>query len=1001
MAYRIVIAALYSILFLPGVSLPQPGAATPDLSAVSHGLPFIRNYTPKEYNAYFQNWDVVQGRTGLMYFANNHGVLEFDGVTWRLIQMGNHQTVSCLGVDSTGRIWVAGENDLGYLEPDDAGYLQFVSLRPRLDERYHDFSEIFRILVAEDQVYFGCYNYLFRWNGSKMTVWEAETYFDLPFLHGNRLYTGQRKIGVHVLENDSLKLVPWGSRFAGFMMYAVLPHPDDEMLIATASNGLFLSDGERLRPFPTGADRWLQRLYHGIRASSGDYIFSTRGKGVVIVEPSGMLGQVIDKSSGLQSEIVYASFADRDGTLWLALENGISHVELPSSLSIFDDRSGLEGTVVDIIRHDGTLYVATTLGAFFRTNAGFKKVSGFSSQSWDLLSTHGQLLVATNLGTFRIEGSHAVPASRYAPWMYARSKTDSNRVYLALANGLASLHYENGSWKDEGKLFGIEEEIKKVLSPDDGSLWLELPNNGLIKITFSDDPKAAPGIRRYGLADGLPDLNNNHLFEISGEIAIGSEKGIFRFDTTNETFVRDSSFFSRTYDEKIFSMAEDKKGRVYVCSGPRTRAETACWTPEPNGGYRRAAFPFLRFRDFKDNVIYPDRNGMVWFGGSDGLILYDPAIQQGTTSGLTTLIRRVTIAGDSVLFGGEFSQSVRLPRSVDFEFNAVRFEYALPAFVRSADHQYQYFLDGFDASWSTWTSDTQKDYTNLSEGPYTFRVRGRNVFEQTGLDAHFSFRILPPWYRTWWAYLAYLVVSFTGLWAVLSLLVKRTKRRAIEEQIRIETSRKEAEERVRKRLAEDFHDELGNKITRISLFASILQKDPSVEQLSTYLSKIDENAQTLYNETRDFIWQLDPEKDSLYDLAVYLKRFGDDLYEGTEINFELVGIQTSFESVTVPMECVRHLVRIFKEAMNNALKHSGASAVVLSIELAPPVLIVSLSDDGKGFDVNARRSGNGMSNMAARAERLRGTVEIDSEAGAGTTITLKVPLPERAVARNK
>lgn len=155
------------------------------------GLPLVRNFTPDDYRSHEQNWAVVQDRRGIMYFGNTNGVLEFDGASWRHIDITNRTVCRSLAMDSSGVVYVGAKGEFGRLEPDSVGRLRYVSLLTRVDSLYRQFSDIWKILVLSDGVYFQSTRYLFRWSGERMTVWPASTGFHTSFAVNGRLYVRQ------------------------------------------------------------------------------------------------------------------------------------------------------------------------------------------------------------------------------------------------------------------------------------------------------------------------------------------------------------------------------------------------------------------------------------------------------------------------------------------------------------------------------------------------------------------------------------------------------------------------------------------------------------------------------------------------------------------------------------------------------------------------------------------------------------------------------------------
>ena len=209
-----------------------------------------------------------------------------------------------------------------------------------------------------------------------------------------------------------------------------------------------------------------------------------------------------------------------------------------------------------------------------------------------------------------------------------------------------------------------------------------------------------------------------------------------------------------------------------------------------------------------------------------------------------------------------------------------------------------------------------------------------------------------------------------------------------------EKIRNSEREKVREELSRDFHDELGHKLTRISIYARnlIKKKNSGAVELIDELEKVNETSQSLHLGAKDLIWSLNPGEDTLYDTVIRLKDFGDDLFDKTEINFSAKGISEDFKSIKLPMEWKRHLTLIFKESMNNILKYAECENVLFQIEIENKKLIIELSDDGKGFELNGDSNGYGLNNIKKRAENILGEISIVSKKEEGTRIIFKADI---------
>jgi len=254
-----------------------------------------------------------------------------------------------------------------------------------------------------------------------------------------------------------------------------------------------------------------------------------------------------------------------------------------------------------------------------------------------------------------------------------------------------------------------------------------------------------------------------------------------------------------------------------------------------------------------------------------------------------------------------------------------------------------------------------------------------------------KFRIKPRFYQTrYW----HPTVVGTLVLLIILFFTWRTRLK-IKRSVELERVRGQEKEHVQKTIAADFHDELGQKLTKISLFSEIIKakfSDSSSENL-VYINKISKAAKELSSSTRDFIWTLNPAQDSLHDVAIYLKDFGDELFDKTDVDFRVHGISKELEEIKLPMEWRRHIILIFKEAMNNVIKHAECSSLMLNISLNYNILDISLKDNGLGCFNGKISPGQGLANMKNRAEIINGKLNIISDEGKGTTIQFIGEIP--------
>lgn len=739
------------------------------------GSKYLKNYSRKDYlKSTPQNWWVSQDPRGVIWVGNHGGLLEYDGASWRSVNVPN-KNVRSLAIADDGTVYVGGNHEFGFLEADAHGLLEYVSLSDRLPQDRRDFRTVWKTYAAEAGVYFQAKEMLFRWTDGQIKTWRPTKKFHFSYLCNGVFYILEESAGLLRMENGELTPVPGGEMFAGRRIYMMAPYDDKRLLIGARSHGLFLFDGVTApRPFPTEADDYLKknRLYHGIRLSSGDFALATLSGGLVILHADGRLKETLTTTDGLPEDNVKYVFEDSQGNVWLALNAGLSHIELHSPLSIYDNRAGLPGLVLSVTHYDDILYAGTDKGLYKLDSSNrFQPVPGISGNCWSLLSTGPSLLAATSGGLFQVAAGRIRLLVKRRSYVLAASRRNPNRVWANIDAELVSLIRREDLWAEEHRFSNIQRDIKSIVEDGSGSLWLGARSKGVIKVGFDEGrPPAQPEVTEYADGQGLPAGEINVFIAAGHVMAASIDKGIFRLDADGKRFVPDSTlgdeFSGGPKGNGVFRIVEDDDGNIWFHSRSRNyHAE-----PRPGNTYHVIKKPFLRVPVNQVNTIYPDPAGaVVWFAGHDGLIRFDTTVKKDYDQPFSTLVRWVK-SGEHLLFGGighDGAAGEPLPRVLEYKSRNLRFWYTATFFEETGRTKYRYFLEGFDEGWSDLTSNAVKEYTNLDSGSYVFRVRARNIYGNTGKEALYRFRILPPWYITWWMILFYLLVLFLLVFLVV------------------------------------------------------------------------------------------------------------------------------------------------------------------------------------------------------------------------------------------
>lgn len=762
-----------------------------NLSANTEGFKHYRNYPPSEYvYQHSQNWAFQQDRRGILYVANQATLLQYDGLKWTAVDIPN-DTARSLAVDHNGTIFVGGNNEIGFLKPNDKGTQKYHSLVNRLEKKHRNFSWVFSTYCNKQGAFFRSAKYIFHWNYRDINVWETPDRFDGAFSCLGTIFVHGKKTGLMQIKNGSLSPTPGGQALKGKKIALIVEHgkKPGNLLVGTRLNGFYTYDGKTFNPFPTGMDEYLKKnqLYHGIalNVSPGHLALTTKKGGLVIMDDEGNAKGIYNTSMGLLSDNIKNVYEDVQGNLWLATENGIAKIEYSSPLTIYNDRLNLKGLVLAVTKHENQMVAGTSWGVFYLDpGTGFRQVPGINGMCYALLSRGKSLLTAANAGVLAVENREArqklldIPSYALMP-----STAAPHRVWAGTERGLFALTTspDGNEWKIERRFDNINVPIKTIAEDHKGNLWLGTQTRTLIKVDFPIKGRIENHSITTYAGDKLP-FSKARVYWADGHVIFATDKGIYRFDSQKKKPVPDNTLGKEFMggNIEVFLIKEAPNRRIWFHSqGLNYSAQ-----PLPGGTFQTVPLDFPGLPRKQVNCIFaPDNGGPVWFAGDAGLIVYDTHNKK--TSPFNLLIRRVEVNDRLVLnnfdeLGKKSAGSGSNPLEIPYDQRNIKFEYAAPFFTDESALRYRYFLQGSDSHWSKWSASGTRDYIGLEPGDYRFRVKAKNTYGHESGERAFHFTILPPWYRSWWAYslagFLFFLLLFSGMRMRLAKL-QRDKRK--------------------------------------------------------------------------------------------------------------------------------------------------------------------------------------------------------------------------------
>jgi serine phosphatase RsbU (regulator of sigma subunit) len=818
------LAILFFILvFTSGPSLGQ---------LKDEGLCYVKNYSSSELRMQPQAWAIAQDLRGVMFFGTTSGILEFDGANWWVF----HQTlIRSLCLDSvSGIVYAGGVGDFGYISADKKGRSIYVSLLDKVPEQYRDFGNIWYTYVTPKGVFFIGNDKIFRLNKGKIRVWTSENQsFHTAFKIGNSIYVRDKIRGLLQIKEETLELIEGSKLLGDDKIYGIVPINENEFLLCSSNHGLvkliannrkkYNSENEIVAPvkFEVLKNKISEFLiesspYNMIQLKDSSFVIGTLKAGLVCLNKNLKSYSLIGKSDGLLDLQVNKVFQDKQENLWLALNSSISLVDYKSPYRFYNEKIGLQGNVESIEKFKGNYYFAGSQGLFVKEDSkiNIKKINQAGNECWAIKSVKDPigrgsiLLLGNGNGLFEVVGEKCNKLfDESSVYFIYQSKKYSNELYLGLVDGLYLLEYNSGTWIPKGYVGEFTNTIRSIAEDLEGNIWAtsHVPEC-VYKIKRYDSFSLGKKIIKYNVEEF--NENNGWIngqgnpFLLGNKIIIYSQEGVFEPHTTKKgtKFVK----YSKNGFEKISSndfkyMVIDSIENIWITSSSNeTGLEKVNLGVVKNTKNRSKYFEDLPFRrisdEFVPTTILVDGEGKTWYGLISGSITYNSNVKSNTPYYPFNSFIRYIVNGSDTFFGGSFIKNVfstyqkenvstlsltqtEITQNIfPYKNNNLTFQCGSSSYILSNYNQYSFFLEGNDEDWSDWSSKSEKVYTNLSEGNYIFKVRCKNNFQKVGTIAEYKFTILPPWYRTIWAYIVYIILIVLFVIMVVRLYTKGLNR---------------------------------------------------------------------------------------------------------------------------------------------------------------------------------------------------------------------------------
>ena len=849
------------------------------------GAPNIKNYDPSKNFGTKYIWSIAQDQRGVMFFSDRKGVIEFDGSNWRVHRLPSESPIRSMAIDDDHRIYVGGINDFGYFEPDKTGSLKYKSLNYKLPNDIPYYQSVWKTFVTSEGVYFISKKYVFRYFNDSIEVIPVDLHFPYGYALNDVIYVIDKQWGISSLDSNSLNPISGCERidFKNHEFIYIDAINKDELLIVLSKKAKFYKynfNNKKLNEFklsPT-LKNFLEKnhIYSILHISDGKTALGTTSGGVGIIDDHGELIQVINKNRGLSSDFVNNLFLDLEKNLWVTTQKGISRIDINTPLRFFGENQGVTNDVTYSSFHAGNQYLVTGKGSYLyyfpdykissnNDNIVLKKING-NHESRHICDVNGHLVLSNWYGLAELVNNKTVPLLKgKRVFCTAYTSKFPNTLFIGKNRALVIARFKETSAKEPLQItdtIRITENISQIrhMAFDKyNNLWFTSFNEGVYVVCFNKDNLAEYTLTKFSEKNGLPKyLQDAFVTNFNDQINIFTSKGIYKPITENEMTPDSSATFehdlywgkdiakdsaqikiAKQIDKNKFFIYGEKTGILHI-------TEDSTFLNSK---------PFRKLNEIHSVSVRDHR--YINFGANESFCIYDSYADRDYDKSFNAYIREVSIAlNDSLLFGGSYpvakgnkkpdKQLSGFVPTIENKFNSLMFRFCASFLEASDKTRFRYKLEGFDKTWSPWSTETSALYSSIPYGAYTFKVMAENIYGTKSSIASYSFKVKPAWYQTTYAYIVYFVLGILFIafvtWAYNKQLARQNNK--LEKLVKIRTG--ELHDAIN--ILEKQKIELKNKQSEILLQNSTLSEQG--EKLKNTITQLKETQSSLVQQEK-------------------------------------------------------------------------------------------------------------------------------------------------------
>lgn len=804
----------------------------------------VTNYDRSIYNAGFQNWAIDQNSDGWVYFANTDGLLEFDGVYWNLYPM-NNKIVRCIKVHND-KIYVGGSSEFGYFKANKKGLLVYHSLSKNIQNWA---GEIWHIHIVGETIYFQDEYYIHIIRNDKVEqMVTSPAKIETSAIINDKLYSATLD-DIYCLKDDkSLEVSEIFSPLRGSKLVSLLPYKD-EILIITALSGLFTLKNGKIAQKSTIADEFLKenQLFSAVISGSRLVLGSVQNGVYIFDLEKGDSPQQFNLNNGMKNNTVLSTFFDQKGSLWLGMDKGISYVDYNTAIHpLFSTESSI-GTGYCSALFEGELYLGTNQGVY-KTDQKKKleKIKGSDGQIWSMLLYDDALFCSGDNGILVITSTEAYKIPRGGVFEVSPVSSDKNKLLIVIYSGLGVLEKKNNRWEFSHEINDYYDAPRGILEDDIANNFWVVNRGAIAKIEFDNKLEKIISSKTYG-SDTIKIKENSAYRKIDNNLTFCAEDGIYHYSRITDSFSHYTQLESLLKGAYYYDFLYlDQNKNIWFVHDKRLYS-----LEYTDKGYEKTPFCWglhnQLIRSFENVTLVDPQNAIIAIDNGFAKLSLNERFE---ASSAEAFIRKIVLSHTDSIIAYNNISNLTLP----YSNNSINIFFGASNFDNIAETMYTYRMTGMEDDWSKPSTKSNKEYTNLSEGKYIFEVRTLNTLDKDeNQTTSIQIEILPPWYRSTLAYVAYailIVACFFFLYWITYMRqkkkLKQKKEELLRERLKHEMEQKLKDQEIHTLQNDHLRQELHYKTQQLTGYILNVRRNNEIldklkQNVGKILKAIDEN----------------------------------------------------------------------------------------------------------------------------------------------------------------